>query len=61
MMAKSAEQTHQTEVTLVPTDRIRVLNPRVRNPRPRRLPVPSGSNTCKHSETYWPSISFMSS
>lgn len=32
-MAKSAEQTHQTEVTLVPTDRIRVLNPRVRNPR----------------------------
>jgi ParB family chromosome partitioning protein len=33
MMAKSAEQTHQTEVTLVPTDRIRVLNPRVRNPR----------------------------
>lgn len=33
MMARSAEQTHQTEVTLVPTDRIRVLNPRVRNPR----------------------------
>ena len=33
MMAKSAEKTHQTEVTLVPTDRIRVLNPRVRNPR----------------------------
>ena len=33
MMAKSAEETHQTEVTLVPTDRIRVLNPRVRNPR----------------------------
>lgn len=32
-MAKSAEKTHQTEVTLVPTDRIRVLNPRVRNPR----------------------------
>ncbi|WP_340263358.1 plasmid partitioning protein RepB C-terminal domain-containing protein [Sulfitobacter pontiacus] len=32
-MAKSAEETHQTEVTLVPTDRIRVLNPRVRNPR----------------------------
>jgi ParB family chromosome partitioning protein len=33
MMAKSAKETHQTEVTLVPTDRIRVLNPRVRNPR----------------------------
>ncbi|GGY48717.1 chromosome partitioning protein ParB [Parvularcula lutaonensis] len=33
MMAKSAEQTHPTEVTLVPTDSIRVLNPRVRNPR----------------------------
>ena len=33
MMAKNAEETHQTEVTLVPTDRIRVLNPRVRNPR----------------------------
>lgn len=33
MMAKSAEETHLTEVTLVPTDRIRVLNPRVRNPR----------------------------
>ncbi|MFC3302865.1 plasmid partitioning protein RepB C-terminal domain-containing protein [Parvularcula lutaonensis] len=32
-MAKSAEQTHPTEVTLVPTDSIRVLNPRVRNPR----------------------------
>lgn len=32
-MAKNAEETHQTEVTLVPTDRIRVLNPRVRNPR----------------------------
>ena len=32
-MAKSAKETHQTEVTLVPTDRIRVLNPRVRNPR----------------------------
>ena len=32
-MAKSAEETHQTEVTLVPTDRIQVLNPRVRNPR----------------------------
>ena len=33
MMAKSAKETHHTEVTLVPTDRIRVLNPRVRNPR----------------------------
>ncbi len=33
MMSKSAEETHQTEVTLVPTDRIRILNPRVRNPR----------------------------
>ncbi|WP_196220703.1 plasmid partitioning protein RepB C-terminal domain-containing protein [Roseibium hamelinense] len=33
MMAKSAEETHPTEVTLVPTDSIRVLNPRVRNPR----------------------------
>ncbi|WP_420837143.1 plasmid partitioning protein RepB C-terminal domain-containing protein [Alexandriicola marinus] len=33
MMAKNAEETHQTEVTLVPTDRIRILNPRVRNPR----------------------------
>ncbi|WP_425300265.1 plasmid partitioning protein RepB C-terminal domain-containing protein [Pukyongiella litopenaei] len=33
MMAKSAEETQQTGVTLVPTDRIRVLNPRVRNPR----------------------------
>jgi ParB family chromosome partitioning protein len=32
-MSRSAEETHQTEVTLVPTDRIRVLNPRVRNPR----------------------------
>jgi ParB family chromosome partitioning protein len=32
-MSKSTEETHQTEVTLVPTDRIRVLNPRVRNPR----------------------------
>ena len=32
-MAKSAKETHHTEVTLVPTDRIRVLNPRVRNPR----------------------------
>lgn len=32
-MAKSAKETHQTEVTLVPTDRIRVLNPRVRNPK----------------------------
>ncbi|AVO39753.1 chromosome partitioning protein ParB [Pukyongiella litopenaei] len=32
-MAKSAEETQQTGVTLVPTDRIRVLNPRVRNPR----------------------------
>ena len=32
-MAKSTEETHQTEVTLVPTDSIRVLNPRVRNPR----------------------------
>ena len=32
-MAKSAEETHATEVTLVPTDSIRVLNPRVRNPR----------------------------
>lgn len=33
MMAKSPEEHHPTEVTLVPTDRIRVLNPRVRNPR----------------------------
>ncbi|OLS50371.1 plasmid partitioning protein RepB C-terminal domain-containing protein [Rhodovulum sulfidophilum] len=32
-MTKSTEKTHQTEVTLVPTDSIRVLNPRVRNPR----------------------------
>lgn len=32
-MAKSPEEHHPTEVTLVPTDRIRVLNPRVRNPR----------------------------
>ncbi len=32
-MAKSAKETHQTEVTLIPTDAIRVLNPRVRNPR----------------------------
>lgn len=31
-MAKSPEEHHPTEVTLVPTDRIRVLNPRVRNP-----------------------------
>ena len=28
-MAKSPEEHHPTEVTLVPTDRIRVLNPRV--------------------------------
>ncbi|MEM6932637.1 MAG: plasmid partitioning protein RepB C-terminal domain-containing protein [Pseudomonadota bacterium] len=33
MMAKGPEEHHPTEVTLVPTDRIRVLNPRVRNPR----------------------------
>ncbi|MFD2173979.1 plasmid partitioning protein RepB C-terminal domain-containing protein [Rhodobacter lacus] len=33
MMAKTAEETHQTEVSLVPTDSIRVRNPRVRNPR----------------------------
>ncbi|EEX12618.1 RepB plasmid partition [Citreicella sp. SE45] len=33
MMAKSPEEHHPTEVSLVPTDRIRVLNPRVRNPR----------------------------
>lgn len=33
MMAKSPEEHHPTEVTLVPTDHIRVLNPRVRNPR----------------------------
>ncbi len=32
-MAESPEDTHPTEVILVPTDRIRVLNPRVRNPR----------------------------
>lgn len=32
-MAKSPEEHHPTEVSLVPTDRIRVLNPRVRNPR----------------------------
>ncbi|SDE56362.1 chromosome partitioning protein, ParB family [Salipiger thiooxidans] len=32
-MAKSPEEHHATEVSLVPTDRIRVLNPRVRNPR----------------------------
>lgn len=32
-MAKSPEEHHPTEVNLVPTDRIRVLNPRVRNPR----------------------------
>ena len=32
-MAKSPEEHHPTEITLVPTDRIRVLNPRVRNPR----------------------------
>ncbi|MTH94874.1 chromosome partitioning protein ParB [Roseibium sp. RKSG952] len=32
-MANSTEEKHPTEVTLVPTDRIRVLNPRVRNPR----------------------------
>lgn len=32
-MAKGPEEHHPTEVTLVPTDRIRVLNPRVRNPR----------------------------
>ncbi|NVK59907.1 MAG: ParB N-terminal domain-containing protein [Rhodobacteraceae bacterium] len=33
MMAKSPEEHHPTEVSLVPTDRIRILNPRVRNPR----------------------------
>ncbi len=33
MMPKSSEEHHPTEVSLVPTDRIRVLNPRVRNPR----------------------------
>ncbi|MDV7272234.1 plasmid partitioning protein RepB C-terminal domain-containing protein [Thioclava sp. A2] len=33
MMAKEQEDDHPTEVTLIPTDRIRVLNPRVRNPR----------------------------
>jgi ParB family chromosome partitioning protein len=33
MMAKSPEEHHPTEVSLVPTDRIRVLNPRVRNPK----------------------------
>ena len=33
MMAKKPEDDHPTEVTLVPTDRIRILNPRVRNPR----------------------------
>lgn len=32
-MAKSPEEHRPTEVSLVPTDRIRVLNPRVRNPR----------------------------
>jgi ParB family chromosome partitioning protein len=32
-MAKKPEDDHPTEVTLVPTDRIRILNPRVRNPR----------------------------
>ena len=32
-MAKSPEEHHPTEVSVVPTDRIRVLNPRVRNPR----------------------------
>lgn len=32
-MAKSPEEHHPTEVSLVPTDRIRILNPRVRNPR----------------------------
>ena len=32
-MARSPEEHHPTEVSLVPTDRIRVLNPRVRNPR----------------------------
>ncbi|MCE8510997.1 ParB N-terminal domain-containing protein [Ruegeria pomeroyi] len=32
-MAKSPEEHHPTEVTLVPTDHIRVLNPRVRNPK----------------------------
>lgn len=32
-MAKKPEDDHPTEVALVPTDRIRVLNPRVRNPR----------------------------
>ena len=32
-MAKSPEEHHPTEVSLVPTDHIRVLNPRVRNPR----------------------------
>ena len=33
MMAKKPEDDHPTEVTSVPTDRIRILNPRVRNPR----------------------------
>ncbi|MBJ6370764.1 ParB N-terminal domain-containing protein [Sedimentitalea sp. CAU 1593] len=33
MMAKNPEEHHPNNVTLVPTDRIRVLNPRVRNPR----------------------------
>ncbi|TVS08988.1 MAG: chromosome partitioning protein ParB [Gammaproteobacteria bacterium] len=32
-MAESPEDTQPTEVILVPTDRIRVLNPRIRNPR----------------------------
>lgn len=32
-MAKSSKGSHTTEVVLIPTDRIRVLNPRVRNRR----------------------------
>ena len=32
MMTDSAEENHPTEATLVGTDRVRVLNPRVRNP-----------------------------
>ena len=33
MMTERSEEDHPGEVTLIPTDRIRVLNPRVRNPR----------------------------
>ncbi len=33
MMTKIPEDIHPTVITLVPTNRIRVLNPRVRNPR----------------------------